>query len=509
VASINKKVVLPFPVGTSPVRTAGGMGPYSAKQSDIALLRRSVLACLLGENLAYANGKTVMDEIARLIPTIEPSIVAELAVEARTKQKLRHVPLFIARIMAALPNHKAFVGDLLPQIILRADELSEYVAIYKKDTKGKFKLSAQSKIGLAKAFNRFSPYSLGKYKDEKKEVSLKDVLFLSHPKPLNKVQDHVWKELIGGYCENCWKMDPEKKQVSKKSKKPHEFCECGQYKEAKLAIPDTWETELSAGKDKKATWERLILEGKLGANAFLKNMRNMEDVKVEPSIIRTGLLSLKGEWLLPLDFLKAAKYTPRYENEISDAMVRTLSSGTKLPGYTIFIIDVSGSMSSPVSSKSQFTRRDVASAMAMLAAESCERISVYATAGSDGYRTHKTALLPPRHGFALADEINNAMVGSGGIFTRQVLEYVKSQEREHVDRIIIFSDSQDCDRQASKKPTPWADKNYIVDVSAHTPGVNYDGLWTAEVSGWSEHFLAFIAALEGEVLQDTNGDNLQ
>nr|DAI59035.1 MAG TPA: protein of unknown function (DUF3416) [Crassvirales sp.] len=27
--------------------------------------------------------------------------------------------------------------------------------------------------------------------------------------------------------------------------------------------------------------------------------------------------------------------------------------------------------------------------------------------------------------------------------------------------------------------------------------MNYRGRWTAEISGWSEHFLTYIAALEG------------
>jgi hypothetical protein len=67
-----------------------------------------------------------------------------------------------------------------------------------------------------------------------------------------------------------------------------------------------------------------------------------------------------------------------------------------------------------------------------------------------------------------------------------------------VDRVIIFSDSQDCSLPRGKViPNPSGRHNYIVDVSAHKNGVNYDGVWTAEVSGWSENFLAFVAALEG------------
>lgn len=46
-------------------------------------------------------------------------------------------------------------------------------------------------------------------------------------------------------------------------------------------------------------------------------------------------------------------------------------------------------------------------------------------------------------------------------------------------------------------PKPFGTYNYICDVSAHTKGVNYKGVWTAEISGFSEHFITFIAAMEG------------
>ena len=68
----------------------------------------------------------------------------------------------------------------------------------------------------------------------------------------------------------------------------------------------------------------------------------------------------------------------------------------------------------------------------------------------------------------------------------------------------MFSDSQDCDYAEKRLPSPFGKYNYICDVSAHTKGVNYNGVWTAEVSGWSEHFLTYIASLEG--LQNMFGD---
>jgi hypothetical protein len=177
----------------------------------------------------------------------------------------------------------------------------------------------------------------------------------------------------------------------------------------------------------------------------------------------------------------------------------------KLQGHTVFVVDTSGSMTGGISYNSEWTRLDVAVAMAMMAREVCENISIYATAGNDIRRVHATKLLPNHRGFGLRNVLDYSKlsreIGGGGIFTRQCLEYIREQEQDTVDRIMVFSDSQDCDHPDKRTPAPFGKTNYIMDVSAHTHGVNYAGIWTAEVSGWSEHFLTYIMALEGLDIQ--------
>ena len=72
-----------------------------------------------------------------------------------------------------------------------------------------------------------------------------------------------------------------------------------------------------------------------------------------------------------------------------------------------------------MSSKSDFTRYDAACAMAMLAVNQCEDYEIVTTAGN--------------------------RIGGGGIFTRQCLNWCKSHVGKEFDRIIVFSNSQDCD----------------------------------------------------------------
>jgi hypothetical protein len=188
--------------------------------------------------------------------------------------------------------------------------------------------------------------------------------------------------------------------------------------------------------------------------------------------------------------------------EVVKAMETIKKRVDKLSGLSVIVVDVSGSMGQPVSGKSQMRRIDAGAAMAMLATELCEHVAIYATAGNDHTRVHKTSVLKPRRGFGLTEEIlNKASILGGGIFTRQCIEFIRRDIGDTTpERIIVFSDSQDCDLPDAKIPKPFGKKNYIVDVSSEERGVNYDGVWTAEVNGWSEYFFTYIAALEGMTL---------
>lgn len=452
------------------VRLAGGYGMNPAVQSPEEQLRRSVLTCLLWEDAYYKSGSEIAKTIKELAKQVSPEFLAQLIIEARTKQKLRHVPLYLTVLMSEMGgDYRQLVSKTLYNVINRADELAETLAIYWKD--GRKPLGKQIKTGLANAFSKFNEYQFAKYNRDS-QIKLRDVMFLVHPKPSNEAETELFKKIA----------------------------------DDTLAVPDTWEVALSTGKDKKETFERLILEHKLGALAFLRNLRAMENAGVSREIIKHGFETINPKWLLPINYYSAYKASPRWVAEIEKLMLAGYSNAQKLPGKTILVIDVSGSMGSPISNKSSLTREEVASAMAMMVREVCEDVQIYITAGNDLTEVHSTALIPAHRGFGLIDAIKDRerFVGGGGIFTRQCLEYIKRQENT-ADRIIIFSDSQDCDTHSKKLPEPFGKTNYIVDVSSYEHGVNYKGVWTAEISGWSEYFIPYIFALEGyQVLVDEN-----
>lgn len=275
-------------------------GALAARINDEQQLRRSVLSCLLWENEAYEDGKTIADRIEEYAQRVPAKVVHALAVEARQKFNLRHVPLLL---LSVRPDAQAIYDT-----ITRADELSELLAIHWRN--GKRPVPAQMKKGLARAFTKFDEYALSKYNRDN-AVKLRDVLFLTHAKPLNDEQANLWKRLVSN----------------------------------ELVAPDTWEVSLSAGADKKETFERLLREEKLGYLALLRNLRNMAETGVDSELVKKAILARKGaDRVLPFRYITAARHAPQYEPQLDEAMIAGFNQLPKLKGKTLVVVDISGSM---------------------------------------------------------------------------------------------------------------------------------------------------------------------
>jgi len=110
------------------LRTHQGHRP-SRSTSSYSCDARSWHACC-GRASSTRNGVEIAGRIPELVPKVEPEKVASLAIEARTKMKLRHAPLSLVREMARHASYRKLVAETLEQVIQRADELAEFVALY-------------------------------------------------------------------------------------------------------------------------------------------------------------------------------------------------------------------------------------------------------------------------------------------------------------------------------------------------------------------------------------------
>lgn len=430
---------------------------FQEEKSAFQELRRLVMTAMLFEKTYYDSGFSIANDIAKLCAHVNPLQIAHLAVEARTKFKLRHVPLFLIVQLTKFKGEGALVERVIPQIIQRADELSELVAMYWKygrrpdsikTTNGKFPLTAGMKRGLATAFQNFNGFQLAKYNRDA-EVKLRDVLFLVHAKPVNEIQAQLWKSLIDGT----------------------------------LPIPETWETMLSAGKDKKATFEYLLREKKLGGIATLRNLRNMQEAGVAEHLITERLLE-GADRAFPYQFITAARHAPRFEDALEQGLFRCIEGMEKLPGRTGLLVDVSGSMDYPLSAKSEATRVDAAAGLAIILREKAEQIMIATF-------SHQLVEVPGRRGFALRDAIKNSQPHAGTLMA-EALKLVKTGW-EGIERVIVITDEQPTG--AKQIVDGFADNCYLINVAPKTSGVEAGNGWT-RINGWSEAVLDYIRVLE-------------
>lgn len=417
-------------------------GAKAAKLTNEQSLRRSVLSCLLWENTFYELGESIAHRIENLSNEVDPKIVASLAIEARTKYNLRSVPLLLAKTLAK--TGKPYVRKVLNEIIKRPDEITKFMELYWE--KGKSPISKQVKLGLADAFKKFNEYQLAKWNRDG-SVRLRDVMFLTHPKPETESMAMLWNKL----AENT------------------------------LDVPDTWEVGLSSATstgEKKEVWERLLSENKLGALALLKNLRNMQKVGVSRYNIEDALIRINTEKIFPYRFITASRYASEFNELLEAAMFKCLAGKEKIAGKTILLVDVSGSMDDQLSSnthsiESLTTRMDTAAGLAVLMRQLCEDVEIF-TFSADLVKVSDSK------GFALVNNIIHSQ-RHGWTNLGKALTNLYKIEKDF-DRIAIFTDEQSHDEIPKTKINGLG---YIINVAPYRNGIDYSTEWT-RITGFSD-----------------------
>lgn len=407
-------------------------------------LKRTVMACMLFEDNFYEDGMKCADRIIELAQQCTLAQVCDVARSAAQKYRLRHVPLQLIVEVLKKKEPNSSISELIYDICQRPDQMTDLLALYWRD--GRRPLANQLKKGLAKAFTRFDEYQLSKYNRDN-PIKLRDILFLTHAKPLDDAQAELWKRLVDN----------------------------------KLKIADTWETRLSSGADKKESFLELIQAHKMGKLAILRNLRNMKAAGIDKKIIGDELFRNIKE-MLPFQYIAAAKEVPEWEDIIEGPMIMSSSLKPKLPGDTIVVVDVSGSMSNNLSAKSTMRLIDAACGLAILIRECCPNVAVFSF-------SNQFIAIPPRHGFALRDAII-ASQPSGGTYLAPLLNHINMKNPVY-DRLIIITDEQ----VADDIPVMKRGKNYILNISTCQNGFGSKNQWTT-ISGFSEASVDFIRELE-------------
>jgi hypothetical protein len=462
-----------------------------------------VCTCVL-QNQFYRSESEILKRLKELIAIVNPEYTKKLAIYAREKMYLRSIPLVIA-VLLAKNGHcdKKFIE----RIIQRADEITELLAVWSClcggdgiDRKEVAKLPASIKKGIALAFKKFDAYQFAKYKREDKEITLRDAMFLCHPKPEDKEREQLYKMIA----------------------------------EKELPAPYTWEVELSTaadkGKTKREVWEELINSGKIGYMALLRNIRNMlnENIGLEQANRATGKLSDKKEVQkskqLPFRFLSAYREIENvghpdvhlFLNAIEAAILHSTDNIPGFDGQTLLIAsDVSGSMTQTITERSKVELYDVGLILAMMLQSKTRCYTGIFGDVYEGIQLPKDNII---RNAAKLREIGNSVGYSTNGF--KVIKWLNDNKKQ-VDRVMIFTDCQlwDSDRSNSCIANEWIKykainpkaKLYLFDLAGYgnTPlAINENDVYL--IAGWSDKIFDVLAALDkGEsVIDIINGVEL-
>jgi Mg-chelatase subunit ChlD len=194
------------------------------------------------------------------------------------------------------------------------------------------------------------------------------------------------------------------------------------------------------------------------------------------------LAGLKTDRVLPFRFLAAARSAPQWEQQLEAAMFKSLEGrNSKLSGHTVLLVDVSGSMESTISGRSEMRRTDAAYGLAILLREIAEKVTIFSF-------SEAAKRVPSRRGMALRDALDKSQSHSG-TYLGASLNQIEADVREGCDRVIVITDEQSHD----KVPAPRG-KGYVINVASAQNGVGY-GEWN-HIDGWSEAVIDYIAELE-------------
>jgi len=464
-----------FSTKIAPTRVTNFAGGKAFALTPVTELVHATLASFLKDE-HYESGDERAKRIATLVEKVavkEPEFVAKLAKVARSEFHLRSVTSVLLGALA-----KAHKGDdLVKRGIVasteRVDDLMELAAYTGMP------MPKQVKRGIRNALLKFNRHQLAKYRGEGKEMSLVDLFNLVHPKPqhADKEQKKAWKDLING----------------------------------KLVSTGTWEVEVSGAKDEKGRKEAfsdLILEGKMGYMALLRNLNNLIKYGVNEKVIDAAVKQLtKRENVLkskqlPFRFYTASENVTgnrKLSDAITDAMEIAVENVPTFKGKTLIAVDASGSMSGdPITKAAVF-------AAAMIKANDADVI-LYDTDVKELTVSSRSTVID------LANKIIKSAMG-GGTETSLVFKYAEEQKTKY-DRIVILSDNESWAESYGGSDVQTAYKAYCKDKGADpfVYAIDIQGYGSTDLQksskvfhlvGWSERLLDFIGYAErGDTLID-------
>jgi 60 kDa SS-A/Ro ribonucleoprotein len=487
-SKFNQRMTLRSRVEGHPQVTRNAEGGTAFTLSPLMDLYLRSATAMMSEQTFYKDAQTKDSELVASIhrvAEIDPEFVLKLALYVRSKLYLRSATTTLIGEFANSPgvgkvrNARKYVANA----IQRPDDMTELIAycLSKKRVKGK--LPMMVKNGIARAFSKFDEYRLAKYNRDG-AVKLRDAMFLTHPKPAGEEQAGVWQRLIDG----------------------------------KLAIPETWETQRSAG---RMNWSQVLNDvfyrgGK--TNNYMAIIRNCRNIIMSPDVTAADRkllaqmikdpVAIKYSKMLPFRFFSAYSELRKLDTKgidiseilmsLEEAAQISIGNLPRLPGTTVIAIDTSGSMEwVTVSEKSTVKFSNISVLLGMMARKICDTAM---TCTFDSNLAWKN--LPDKDILRNAHECaSNGGATYGSLVLRDLIARgIKVDRIIFLTDMVLYENGSDRDSFAElwlkyHQQNPGC-KLYNIDLAGYGNTTIAEDMGARTIGGWSDKVLEFITILE-------------
>ena len=456
------------PIKVTKNETVNHEGASALAYGEKSELFLAATGSLHGKDQFYRKGDvrdTRVSDLAKIVAVKDPAWMARFVAWLRGPANIRTSAITIAVDAAyawlqnGIPGGRALVASVLQ----RADEPGEALA-YAMSTYGRA-IPKPVKRGIADAAGRlYNEFNWLKHDSEKDGFRFADVLELCHVEPQNLWQSTLFKHIL----ERRHNRDIDYSAITDALPMIYNNRELRRHMQAGTAFSQgflnpttlrvagmTWEDVLSGcpGVPKHDLWNALIPT--MGYMATLRNLRSFEEAGIAthrggkhfPGILPERIKAVCDKLSSPAEVAKSKQLPMRflaaYRNVRSDIFKQAINEGLEqslanvpsLPGRTLILVDMSGSMQPGYlrQKDSEISLADQAKIFGCALALRAESSTLVA------FGTESEEVAVPLGTGLLRLTESRSFRNMGGTNTRQAL-------RRHFnghDRVLVITDEQD------------------------------------------------------------------
>ena len=234
----------------------------SDKKQELASI---ILNSMLNGDSYYQTENSRIESIEKILKEViseDPVFATKAMVYVRNEGNLRSVSHLMGNVLVEEIKGKQFLKNALAKSMVRPDDATEMVALWNSRHSGTMIPNSLRKAIKFSLENKWDAYQLKKYYGNG-SVKVSNLINIAHPKPKDEAQRVTFKQALEG-------------------------------KLPKIQTAQTINAG-TTGEDRAEAFGKLLIEGKLGYMAALKNIKNILEAGVTDEVVDALVSLLSNE----------------------------------------------------------------------------------------------------------------------------------------------------------------------------------------------------------------------